>query len=123
MKLIDINGIPHELTPTQVRVMMAIGWISFFLSWAFNALFYKVNTEITNTLKVLLSCSEEKFTVQVYKNQVYKITLSQNIDKEQGQGTEITQQSVCFVNVVENIFKRKLFKISSRDVFPYAYTQ
>ena len=42
MKLIDINGIPHELTPTQVRVMMAIGWISFFLSWAFNSLFYKV---------------------------------------------------------------------------------
>ena len=43
MKLIDINGIPHELTPTQVRVMMAIGWISFFLSWAFNTLFYKAS--------------------------------------------------------------------------------
>ena len=43
MKLIDINGIPHKLTPTQVRVMMAIGWISFFLSWAFNTLFYKVS--------------------------------------------------------------------------------
>ena len=43
MKLIDINGIPHELTPTQVRVMMAIGWVSFFMSWAFNSLFYKVS--------------------------------------------------------------------------------
>ena len=44
MKLIDINGIPHPLSPGQVRVMMAIGWICFLLSWAFNALFYKVNT-------------------------------------------------------------------------------
>ena len=46
MKLIDINGIPHALTPTQVRVMVAIGWISFLLSWAFNALFYKVNSPV-----------------------------------------------------------------------------
>ena len=44
MKLIDINGIPHPLSPGQVRVMMVIGWTCFLLSWAFNALFYKVNT-------------------------------------------------------------------------------
>ena len=50
MKLIDINGIPHDLTPTQVRVMMAIGWVSFILSWAFNALFYKVN----NNMRIML---------------------------------------------------------------------
>merc|ERR1712032_724682 len=43
MKLIDINGIPHPLSPGQVGVMMAIGWICFLLSWAFNALFYKLH--------------------------------------------------------------------------------
>ena len=43
MKLIDINGIPHPLSQGQVRVIMAIGWICFLLSWAFNTLFYKVN--------------------------------------------------------------------------------
>ena len=42
MKLIDINGIPHSLTPGQVRVMIAIGWISFLLAWASNILFYMV---------------------------------------------------------------------------------
>ena len=42
MKLIDINGIPHPLSQGQVRVIMAIGWICFLLSWAFNTLFYKV---------------------------------------------------------------------------------
>ena len=42
MKLIDINGIPHSLTPGQVRVMIAIGWISFLLGWAFNTIFYQV---------------------------------------------------------------------------------
>ena len=46
MKLMDINGIPHSLTPGQVRVMIAIGWISFLLAWASNSLFYKVGSHI-----------------------------------------------------------------------------
>ena len=43
MKLIDVNGYPHDLTPYQVRMMIAFGWIAFFLSWMFNVLFYAVH--------------------------------------------------------------------------------
>ena len=43
MKIIDVNGYPHDLTPYQVRMMIAFGWIAFFLSWMFNILFYAVH--------------------------------------------------------------------------------
>ena len=43
MKLIDVNGYSHELTPRQVRMMITIGWVSFFLSWLMNILFYAVH--------------------------------------------------------------------------------
>ena len=43
MKLIDVNGYPHDLTPSQVRLMMAIGWMAFFSSWTMNILFYSVH--------------------------------------------------------------------------------
>ena len=33
MKLIDVNGNPHVMTPRQVSVMIIIGWASFLLAW------------------------------------------------------------------------------------------
>ena len=43
MKLIDVNGNPHVMTPHQVSVMITIGWVSFLSAWVMNILFYKVH--------------------------------------------------------------------------------
>ena len=43
MKLIDVNGNPHVMTPHQVSVMIIIGWVSFLCAWIMNILFYKVH--------------------------------------------------------------------------------
>ena len=43
MKLIDVNGNPHVMTPSQVSVMIIIGWTSFLLAWIMNIMFYKVH--------------------------------------------------------------------------------
>ena len=41
MKLIDVNGVSHELTEAQVRMMVMIGWLTFLAAWVMNILFYK----------------------------------------------------------------------------------
>ena len=40
MKLIDVNGMEHQITSYNVSVMLAIGWTSFLLSYLFNLIFY-----------------------------------------------------------------------------------
>ena len=40
MKLIDVNGVPHDLTDAQVMIMITIGWLTFLAAWAMNILFY-----------------------------------------------------------------------------------
>ena len=40
MKLIDVNGVSHELTEAQVRRMIMIGWLTFLAAWVMNILFY-----------------------------------------------------------------------------------
>ena len=43
MKLIDVNGNPHVMTPSQVSAMIIIGWTSFLFAWIMNIMFYKVH--------------------------------------------------------------------------------
>ena len=43
MKLIDVNGITHELTKFQVRMIILTGWLTFLSSWIMNILFYMVH--------------------------------------------------------------------------------
>ena len=43
MKLIDVNGVPHDLTEAQVRIMIMIGWLTFLAAWVMNILFYKTH--------------------------------------------------------------------------------
>ena len=43
MRLTDVNGELHFLTQDQIRMMLTIGWLSFFTSWLMNILFYKVH--------------------------------------------------------------------------------
>ena len=43
MRLIDVNGLPHELTEYQVRMMIALGWLTFLAAWLMNGLFYKTH--------------------------------------------------------------------------------
>ena len=43
MKLIDCNGYKHDMTKRQVRIMYAIGFTAFILSWIMNLCYYKVH--------------------------------------------------------------------------------
>ena len=43
MRLIDVNGLPHELTEFQVRMMITIGWLTFVAAWVMNICFYKTH--------------------------------------------------------------------------------
>ena len=40
MKLIDVNGVPHDLTEAQVRIMIMTGWLTFLAAWVINIFFY-----------------------------------------------------------------------------------
>jgi len=51
MKLTDVNGELHFLNKDQVRMMLTIGWLSFFTSWLGKKkllLCYKFKFYITN---------------------------------------------------------------------------
>ena len=43
MRLIDVNGLPHDLTEHQVRMMITIGWMTFLAAWVMNIFFYKTH--------------------------------------------------------------------------------
>ena len=43
MKLIDVNGNPHRLTPQQVITMIIVGWAAFLLAGMMNIAYYKVH--------------------------------------------------------------------------------
>ena len=43
MKIIDVNGLPHELTESQVRMMITIGWLTFLAAWVMTICFYKTH--------------------------------------------------------------------------------
>jgi len=43
MRLIDVNGFPHELTEHQVKMMITIGWLTFLAAWVMNICFYKTH--------------------------------------------------------------------------------
>ena len=43
MKLIDVNGDPHRLTPHQVITMIIVGWTAFLLAGVMNIAYYKVH--------------------------------------------------------------------------------
>ena len=43
MKITDIYGNPEELKPDHVRVMLAVGWACFLVSWLINIAYYKVH--------------------------------------------------------------------------------
>ena len=41
MQIKDVNGRPHPLTQYQLQMILIIGWVSFFLSWICNIIYYK----------------------------------------------------------------------------------
>ena len=43
MKLIDVNGDPHRLTPDQVITMIIVGWAASLLAGVMNIAYYKVH--------------------------------------------------------------------------------
>ena len=43
MKLIDVNGNAHKLTPQQVTGMIIVGWVAFLLAGVMNIAYYKVH--------------------------------------------------------------------------------
>ena len=61
MRLIDVNGLPHELTEHQVRMMITIGWLTFLAAWVMNICFYK-----THPSAVDFSFSPERFRDKMF---------------------------------------------------------
>ena len=43
MKIKDIYGIDHDLTPYHIHVMLEVGWACFLGSWVFNVIYYNVH--------------------------------------------------------------------------------
>ena len=43
MRLIDVNGLAHELTEHQVRMMITVGWLTFLAAWLMTIIFYKTH--------------------------------------------------------------------------------
>ena len=43
MKLIDVNGNAHKLTPQQVTGMIIVGWVAFLMAGVMNIAYYKVH--------------------------------------------------------------------------------
>ena len=61
MRLIDVNGLPHELTEHQVRMMITIGWLTFLAAWVMNICFYK-----THPSSVDFSFSPKRFRDKMF---------------------------------------------------------
>ena len=49
MRVIDVNGVAHDLTEAQVRMMIMIGWLTFLAAWVMNILFYKTHPSGVNS--------------------------------------------------------------------------
>ena len=43
MKLIDVNGNPHELTKFQLRMIILTAWLTYLSSWVIKMIFYTVH--------------------------------------------------------------------------------
>ena len=43
MKIKDIYGIDHDLTPYHIHVMLGVGWGCYLGSWVFHVIYYKVH--------------------------------------------------------------------------------
>ena len=43
MKLVDVNGMEHQLSDYNVTMMLVVGWMSFILAYVFNIFYYKVH--------------------------------------------------------------------------------
>ena len=43
MKIKDIYGIDHDLTPYHIHVMLGVGWGCYLGSWVFNVIYYNVH--------------------------------------------------------------------------------
>ena len=43
MKIKDIYGNDHDLTPYHIHVMLGVGWGCYLGSWVFNVIYYNVH--------------------------------------------------------------------------------
>ena len=70
MKLVDVNGFEHEITRHHINMMMVVGWISFFLAWILNIVYYALHP---SAVDFNLSRLKKKLTVGVLGAYDWKI--------------------------------------------------
>lgn len=102
MKLIDVNGYPHDLTSFQVRMMIAFGWIAFILSWMFNILFYAVHPSVVD------------FNPERIRDKCYIYILGRKIHLLSKKGKKKISTVTAFEIVFQKSFRRKAWTICRR---------
>ena len=89
MKLIDVNGNPHVMTPRQVSVMIIIGWASFLFAWIMNIMFYKVHP---SSVDFSLSGLCKKMFIYVFGRKIFLRCSGPNEDEtEEDDGLEMIE--------------------------------
>ena len=70
MELVDVVGKPHPLSKVNVCYMLVAGWIFFFGSFCFHALYYKIHPSSTDiSISALcrrLNCQKEHEKTGIY---------------------------------------------------------
>ena len=74
MKLVDINGMEHQITTYEVSIMLTIGWIAFILSYIVNIIFYIIHP---SGVDINISRLQNKFMFHIFGK---KIDLRKNAE-------------------------------------------
>ena len=87
MRIIDIYGNDHPLTPHQVRVMLAVGWACFLGSWLVNVAYYKFHPSSVDVFSL-----HDKKELYVLGENVFSERITEDVDVESQKDTiELTE--------------------------------
>ena len=87
MRLIDVHGVPHDLTEPQVWIILAIGWLSFLAAWVMNILFYKTHP---SAVDFSLKRFQEKMFIYIFGKKMDLKTWRKKRKEERNTVYEIT---------------------------------
>ena len=93
MRLIDVNGLEHELTEYQVRMMITIGWLTFLAAWVMTICFYKTHP---SAVDFSLKRFKEKMFIYIFGKKYSLIcSLSSCLDCKACSGCCCSSNSDC----------------------------
>jgi len=110
MKLIDVHGNHHELTPHHVRVMIGLGWATFIGSWVANICYYKVHP---SSVDFSPKRFREKWFIYVLGNKKYLY----KVEREDGEGCNNGKETLCKQEEGENTEEEKVCLLAVEETF------